>query len=209
MNLSVKVYGIKKTLKASEQNRKDIAIQREKWKSEQKSLPLEHLVFVDESSAKTNMTRLYGRAVAGKRCYGFAPNGHWKSMTMLSSIKYDGTTHCMVVDGATDRYVFEAYIKKVLCPTLEAGDIVVMDNLPAHKVINIRHYIEEKGAQVIYLPPYSPDLNPIENMWSKIKQLLKSLEERSWDGLEKAIGWALDQISARDASGWFKHCGYG
>ena len=130
-------------------------------------------------------------------------------MTMISSIKYDGTTRCMVVDGATDRYVFEAYIKKVLCPALKAGDIVVMDNLPAHKTINIRRYIEEKGAMVLYLPSYSPDLNPIENMWSKVKQLLKGLEERTWGGLEKAIGWALDQISSRDASGWFKHCGYG
>lgn len=154
------------------------------------------------------MTRLYGRALKGQRCYGHAPNGHWKSMTILSSVNNEGESQCMVVDGATDRYVFEAYIQKVLCPALKSGDIVIMDNLPAHKTKNIRKYIEECGAKLLYLPPYSPDFNPIENMWSKIKQLLKGLEERTWSGLEKAIGWALDQVSASDALGWFKNCGY-
>lgn len=154
------------------------------------------------------MTRLYGRAKKGERCYGYAPNGHWKSMTMVSSINYAGETQCMVVDGATDRYVFEAYIKKVLCPALKSGDIVVMDNLPAHKTNKIREYIEECGAKLAYLPPYSPDLNPIENMWSKIKQYLRGVEERSWSGLEDAIATALDQVSASDAFGWFKNCGY-
>lgn len=208
MNWNASVCVIKKTLKASEQNRADIVLQRKKWKRDQSALPFEHLFFVDESNAKTNMRRLYGRAVGGKRCKGFAPNDHWKSMTMLSSIKYDGTTQCMVVDGATDRYVFETYIKKVLCPALKAGDIVVMDNLAAHKTGNIKSYLEEKGAKVLYLPPYSPDLNPIENMWSKIKQFLKGIEEGPWECLERAIGWAFELVSAKDASGWFKHCGY-
>lgn len=172
-------------------------------------LPAKRLIFVDESSAKTNMTRLYGRAPKGERCYGHVHNGHWKSMTMVSSIDYTGKTQCMVFDGATDRYAFEAYIEKVLCPALKPGDTVIMDNLPAHKGEKIKRYIEECGATLKYLPPYSPDFNPIENMWSKIKQLLKGREERTWAGLEDAIGWALDQVSAKDALGWFKNAGYG
>lgn len=154
------------------------------------------------------MARLYGRAVGGNRCHDNIPHGHWKSMTMISSIRIDGQTECMVFDGATTRVTFEEYITKFLCPTLRTGDIVIMDNLSAHKSIKVKEAIEACKASLCYLPPYSPDLNPIENMWSKIKQLLRGLKRRTWLELQNGIAWALSKISPDDAKGWFKHSGY-
>lgn len=154
------------------------------------------------------MTRRYGRAIGGARCVGYAPNGHWKSMTMLSSIRVSGETECMVVDGALNKELFDAYIERFLCPTIKAGDIVIMDNLATHKSERAKKAIESRGASVWFLPPYSPDLNPIEHMWSKVKQLLRGLEKRTWDELEKGIAWALNKVSPKDAIGWFNNCGY-
>ena len=202
------VSDIKKTLKASEQGREDITEHRNTWVSFQKSVSAERLVFLDESSAKTNMTRLRGRSHAGSRCHGTAPNGHWKTITMLSSIRLDGTTECIVVDGAMDRTMFSAYIAQILCPILRPGDIVIMDNLSAHKTPDVARLIKERGADLLYLPAYSPDLNPIEKMWSKVKQLLRGMEARTYDALKQAIAKALDMVTADDAQGWFKSCGY-
>jgi transposase len=201
-------FRYKKTLKASEQERKDIAESRKKWAEFQKNVSAERLVFLDESSAKTNMTRLRGRSRGGSRCYAHAPCGHWKSLTMLSSIRLDGSTECIVVDGAMNKAMFSEYIAKILCPALRPNDIVIMDNLSAHKNPAVARHIKESGAEVLYLPPYSPDLNPIENMWSKIKQLRRGMEARAYDTLEKGIASALDRVSASDAQGWFKNCGY-
>jgi transposase len=169
---------------------------------------LEKLVFIDESGAKTNMTRLYGRAKEGQRAVDDAPSGHWCTITMISSVRLDGSTACMVVDGATTKDVFKAYVEQILLPTLKAGDIVVLDNLSAHKNQEVRDSIESVGAELWFLPPYSPDLNPIEKMWSKIKAILRMLKARTEKALIDAIAKALDAITANDAKGWFESCGY-
>ncbi|MCH7559596.1 MAG: IS630 family transposase [Planctomycetes bacterium] len=169
---------------------------------------LERLVFIDESGAKTNMTRLYGRAKEGQRAVDDAPSGHWCTTTMISSVRLDGSTACMVVDGATTKDIFKAYVEHILLPTLKAGDIVVLDNLSAHKNKEIRDLIESIGAELWFLPPYSPDLNPIEKMWSKIKSILRRLKARTEEALINAVAKALDAITANDVKGWFESCGY-
>jgi transposase len=170
-------------------------------------MDLARLVFVDESGAKTNMTRRYGRAIAGQRAVDDTPSGHWCTTTMLSSVRLDGSTACMVVDGATTKDIFEAYVEQILLPTIQAGDIVVLDNLSAHKSQRARELIESAGAELWYLPAYSPDLNPIEKMWSKIKSILRSLKARTEKTLINAIAKAFEAITASDAKGWFESCG--
>lgn len=171
-------------------------------------MDLARLVFVDESGAKTNMTRRYGRAIAGQRAVDDTPSGHWCTTTMLSSVRLDGSTACMVVDGATTKDIFEAYVEQILLPTLKAGDIVVLDNLSAHKSQRAGELIESVGAELWYLPAYSPDLNPIEKMWSKVKSILRTLKARTKETLIHAIAMALDRVTANDAKGWFESCGY-
>lgn len=185
-----------------------MAARRRAWKRRQPKLDPTKLVFIDESGAKTNMTRLRGRAPRGKRLHASAPCGRWESTTMISSVRLDGTTACMAVRGATNTEVFRAYVSGVLLPTLESGDIVVMDNLGAHKNCETISIIESAGAQVVFLPPYSPDLNPIEMMWSKVKSILRRLEARDPESLVEAIGLALSKVTPKDAIGWFAHCGY-
>lgn len=171
-------------------------------------MDLARLVFIDESGAKTNMTRLYGRAMAGQRAIDNTPSGHWCTTTMISSVRLDGSTACMVVDGATTQDIFVAYVQHILLPTLKAGDIVVLDNLSAHKSPQTRQLIESVGAELWYLPAYSPDLNPIEKMWSKIKSILRTLKARTKEALIRAIAKALAMVTANDAKGWFGSCGY-
>ena len=129
-------------------------------------------------------------------------------MTMIASIRFDGSTACMALEGATDTETFRAYVHQVLVPTLHSGDVVVMDNLSPHKNDQTLSLIEQAGAQVLFLPAYSPDLNPIEKMWSKVKSLLRSAEARTPDALVTAIGQALAKITAQDAFGWYTSCGY-
>ena len=169
---------------------------------------LEKLVFIDESGAKTNMTRLYGRAKAGQRVVDNVPSGRWCTTTMISSVRLDGSTACMVVDGTTDKDVFQAYVQYILLPTLKPGDIVILDNLSSHKNQKVRDLIESVGAEVWFLPSYSPDLNPIEKMWSKIKAILRTLKARTEKALINAIAEALESVTASDAKGWFESCGY-
>jgi transposase len=154
------------------------------------------------------MTRLYGRAHGGQRCKDACPHGHWETTTMLSSVKLDGSTECVVFDGAVDKSIFCEYIDKILSPSLQKGDVVIMDNLSSHKNNKVLEIIEGKGARVLFLPPYSPDFNPIEKMWSKIKQILRSLKARSQEELISAIAQALDSVTTSDAKGWFESCGY-
>ena len=130
------------------------------------------LVFVDESAAKTNMVRLRGRSKGGLRWHCFAPSGHWQTTTMISSVKLDGTTACMAIEGSTSGEVFREYVRQVLVPSLTPGDIVILDNLSSHKDSKAKEAIEAAGAQIVFLPAYSPDLNPIEKMWSKVKEAL-------------------------------------
>ena len=154
------------------------------------------------------MTRLRGRAQRGQRVYASAPQGHWYTTTMISSIRLDGSTACMAIDGATDTEVFRVFVDQVLCPSLRAGDIVIMDNLSPHKSAPTLELIEAAGAKVLFLPAYSPDLNPIEKMWSKVKESLRASEPRTQEALIKAIGHALECVTARDAMNWFASCGY-
>jgi transposase len=154
------------------------------------------------------MTRLRGRAPRGQRVHASAPCGHWQTTTMISSIRLDGATACMAIPSATDTEVFRAYVARVLCPTLRRGDIVIMDNLSPHKSDQTLALIASAGATVLFLPAYSPDLNPIEKMWSKVKGLLRSAQARTPTELITAIGHAIAQVTPRDALGWFASCGY-
>jgi transposase len=149
------------------------------------------------------MTRLRGRALRGNRLYATAPQSHWHTTTMICSMRLDGSTACMTVEGATDTEVFRAYVRQVLCPTLGAGDVVTMDNLSPHKSAETLELIHDRGAHVLFLPPYSPDLNPIEKMWSKLKEFLRSAEARTQSSLIQAIASALEAITAQDAINWF------
>jgi len=171
-------------------------------------MDLKKLVFIDESGAKTNMTRLYGRAKHGARAVDSAPGGHWNTTTMIAAITLDGYQAPMVINGATNREVFKVYVEKFLLPTLEPGDRVVVDNLSAHKGNEIREMIESVGAELWFLPPYSPDLNPIEKMWSKVKAILRKIKARTEEDLIAVIATALEQVTASDCLGWFKSCGY-
>jgi transposase len=198
----------KKTLKASEQEREDIAKSRDEWRKFQKAVDARRLVFLDESALKTNMTRRYGRARNGNRCLDSAPCGHWETVTILSSIRLDGTTESLVFEGAVDRKMFDAYIKESLAPTLRPGDIVVMDNLNAHKSQKACDVIRLHQAEVIFLPAYSPDFNPIEKMWSKMKQILRGIKPRTEEELFVATATALDAITVHNAQGWFNSCEY-
>jgi len=154
------------------------------------------------------MTRLRGRAPCGERVHASTPSGHWHTTTMISSIRWDGSTACMAIDSATDTEVFQTYVRQVLCPTLRPGDVVVMDNLSPHKNELTLDLIREAGAEVRFLPAYSPDLNPIEKMWSKVKTLLRGTEARTQSELIEAIALALRKITPQDALNWFASCGY-
>lgn len=154
------------------------------------------------------MTRLYGRARDGNRCLDSAPCGHWETVTILSSIRFDGTTESLIFEGAVDRKMFDAYIEEGLAPTLRPGDIVIMDNLNAHKSEKACETIRKRRAEVLFLPAYSPDFNPIEKMWSKIKQILRGIKPRTEEELFTATATALSAITTNDAQGWFSSCGY-
>jgi transposase len=154
------------------------------------------------------MTRLRGRAPRGDRVHGSAPHGHWNSTTIIGALRLDGSTACMTIEGATDVPVFAAYVRQVLCPMLRPGDQVIMDNLSSHKSPESQSLIAQAGAHVMFLPAYSPDFNPIEQMWSKVKNTLRSLEARTQPSLIAAIGKALAGITRQDAINWFAHCGY-
>jgi len=154
------------------------------------------------------MTRLYGRRFDGQRLVEACPHGHWQTTTMLSSLRLDGTTAAMSLEGAVDGLAFEAYVERVLLPTLHAGDIFLLDNLQVHKSVKVKQLIESVGAEIWFLSPYSPDYSPIENMWSKVKAILRKIKARTQTNLETAIGTALAAVTPKDAAGWFKHCGY-
>ena len=193
---------------AAEQDRPDVAERRACWRVEQLHLDPEKLVFIDETWAKTNMTRLRGRAPRGHRLIEKVPHGHWKTTTLIAALDHQGMRCATTVDGAVNGEVFVAFVQQVLIATLKRGDIVVMDNLSAHKVQAVGQAIEAVDAKVLYLPPYSPDLNPIELAFSKLKQLMRSAEHRFVSSLWQDTQRMLDQITTTDAQGFFKHCGY-
>ena len=171
-------------------------------------MDLNRFKFIDESGVNLAMTRLYGRAPRGERAQGSAPINYGENLTIIGALGASGLSALMTVDGATDGDIFRIYVGEVLCPTLREGDIVVMDNLGARKVRGIREAIEGCGAKLIYLPPYSPDLSPIERCWSKIKTALRAIGARTRRALERAIKKTLSTITESDALAWFAHCGY-
>ncbi len=168
----------------------------------------QRLVFIDETGANTKMTRRYGRARRGQRVIGKVPHGHWKTTTFVAALRHDGLTAPLVVDGAMNSDVFLAYVRQELAPTLREGDIVVMDNLAAHKKAGVREAIESRGATLVYLPPYSPDFNPIELLFAKLKWLLRSAGERTIGALWDRLGQLIDQFSSGECANYFRHCGY-
>ena len=166
------------------------------------------LVFIDESGTNTGMTRLYGRAPRDKRVVDYTPDVRFERTSIISSVRLDGDIVPLVYDGALNGELFKAYINQCLVPTLREGDIVIMDNLTSHKVKGVVEPIIAVGAKVVYLPHYSPDFNPIEMMWSKIKAYLRKIKARTKELLEMAIADALDCISTSDILAWFTECGY-
>jgi transposase len=193
---------------ASEQDRPDVAAAREKWRVEQPELDPSRLVFIDETGTATDMARLRGRCLRGHRLVSKVPHGHWKTMTFVAALRQDCLTAPFVIDRAMTGDIFLVYIEKCLLPTLRAGDIVVMDNLPAHKVAGVRELIEKAGAQLAYLPPYSPDFNPIEMAFAKLKALLRKAAERNLTDLWQKIGKLLDEFSPDECRNFLRHAGY-
>ena len=165
------------------------------------------MIFLDESGVTTQMTRGYARASGGRRVHEATPGGHWKILTILSALSLGGLLATMTIEEATDGDIFLAYLEQVLGPKLRPGDVVVMDNLSAHKVAGVEQLIQAAGAELLYLPPYSPDLNPIEKAWAKLKQLLRSAKARTAEALNQAIAELLPQITPQNAQAWFRHSG--
>jgi transposase len=174
----------------------------------QPALDPQRLVFLDETWATTNMARRYGRAPVGERLVCAVPHGHWKTTTFLAALRPEGLTCPLVIDGAVNGDLFVAYIEQQLVPTLRAGDIVVMDNLSSHKRVAVRRAIEGAGATLLYLPPYSPDLNPIEQAFAKLKALLRKASKRTVEGLWAFLGQAVDRFAPDECRNYFRHCGY-
>ena len=166
-------------------------------------------MFLDESGVTTEMTRRYGWAPRSERVSEAVPAGHWRTLTVLAALTLDGMLASMTIESPTDGDVFLAFLEQALGPKLQPGHVVVLDNLGAHKVEGVRELIESRGAQLVYLPPYSPDFNPIEQAWSKLKQLLRAVKARALDQLEPAIVRAIDAITPQNAQAFFRHCGYG
>ena len=193
---------------ASEQDRPDVVKQRVEWRIVHPTIDPNRYVFIDETWAKTNMTRRYGRSQLGVRLLEKTPCGRWETTTFLGALRATGFVAPLTVEGAINGDLFRAWVEQHLVPALKPGDIVVMDNLSSHKVAGIRKAIEAVGAEVLYLPPYSPDLNPIELAFSKLKKMLRDGAERTTDKLTKLCGKILEFFPEKECRGYFKHCGY-
>lgn len=198
----------KKTAHAAEQDRPDVLKRREAWFAGRGEFDPTRLVFIDETWASTNMARTRGRARKGERLRIGVPYGHWKTTTFVAGLRLTGMIAPMVLDGPINGDAFQAYVEQVLVPQLAPGDTVVMDNLGSHKRPAIRAAIEAAGARLIYLPPYSPDFNPIENAFAKLKALLRKAAQRSVDGLWSAIGRLVDLFTPHECTNYFAAAGY-
>lgn len=191
-----------------EQQRPDLLKRRQDWFDAQPDLDPARLVFIDETGLSTKMSRLRGRSMRGERCRSAVPHGHWKTTTFTGALRLSGMTAPMVLDGAMNGVAFRAYVEQVLVPTLTPGDIVIMDNLPAHKADGVRQAIEIAGCRLRYLPPYSPDFNPIENAFSKLKALLRAKAERSVEGLWNSVGDVIKLFEPQECANYFAAAGY-
>lgn len=181
---------------------------RAEWAAAAPALRPEDLVFLDESGVATNMARLYGRAPRGERARGAVPHGRWERLTILGGLTLGGLTACLAVEGAADTAVMLAFVRHVLVPTLRPGQVVVLDNLSVHRAAAVRRLVEAAGCRLLFLPPYSPDLNPIEQAWSKLKALMRGLGARTVEALHAALARVVDAITPGDAAGYFRHAGY-
>jgi transposase len=198
----------KKTAHALEQERPGLLKRRQAWFDDQLDLDPARLVFIDETGLSTKMARLRGRAPRGERCRAGVPHGHWKTTTFTGALRLTGMTAPMVLDGAMNGIAFRAYVEQVLVPTLLPGDVVIMDNLPAHKAEGVRLAIEQAGAELRFLPPYSPDFNPIEMAFSKLKAVMRSKAERTVDGLWEAVGAVIPLFKPDECANYFAAAGY-
>jgi transposase len=202
----------KKTLRASEQDRPDIRQARRDWVDHRQPLmrqAQDRLVFIDETGTNTKMTRLRGRSRQGQRLYANAPFGHWKTQTFVAALRSTGLSAPFVIDAPMNRLIFEAYVETQLAPTLKPGDVVILDNLAAHKSPLAEKAIHARGAWLLFLPPYSPDLNPIEMVFAKLKALLRARAVRTIDELWKAIGQITNLVTAEECRNYFTAAGYG
>lgn len=195
-------------MQASERERPDVAAARTDWRADQPHLDPQRLVFIDETGCATNMARLRGRCARGQRLKGQVPHGHWKITTFTAGLRVDRLTAPMVLDGPMNADWFMAYVEQVLVPTLSPGDIVVMDNLSSHKGDKVRAAIEAAKAELRYLPPYSPDLNPIEQAFAKLKAHLRKHAERSLEGLWARIGDLIPDFRPTECRNFFRNAGY-
>jgi len=198
----------KKVLHAAEQDRPDVAAARKAWRRRQRLLDSTRLVFLDETSVSTNMTRRYGRAPRGERLVCKVPHGHWKSTTFIAALRHDRITAPLLLDGPMNGQSFKAYVEQMLVPTLEPGDIVVMDNVSVHKVPGVREAIEACGATAPDLPPYSPDLNPIEQVFAKLKAILRKAAARSIPSVWKVVGSSIKRFSPSECAAYLVNSGY-
>jgi transposase len=194
----------KKTLGATERNE----AARKVWREQMKHVDANQLVVVDETGSNIGLTPLYAWAPQGERAYGSIPRNHGKNTTLLASLSLDGMGAAMILEGATDAIAFEVFVEQVLAPSLQPGQIVVMDNLSSHTGASVRQTIQAKGCQLLFLPAYSPDLSPIEEAFSKLKAFLRRVGARTRQDLYEALSHALEAITPQDALGWFTHCGY-
>ena len=193
---------------AAEQDREDVRDLRQGWLLWRAHLDPRRLVFLDETGADTKMARRYGRIFRSQRLVSKVPHGHWKTTTFVAGLRVSGLMSPLIVDGPMNGDIFRAYVEQHLVSELHTHDIVIMDNLAAHKVRGVRQAIEAVEAQLVYLPPYSPDFNPIELAFSKLKSLLRAAAVRTIEGLESTISEALDRFTPTECRNYFNHCGY-
>src|SRR5712672_979856 len=205
---STKGSASKKSLHASEQDRPDVARRRAQWKRHQGSFDPKRLVFIDETWAKTNMTRTHGRAPRGERLVAKVPHGRWRTLTFLAALRCDRIEAPCVIDGPINGESFLAYVEQILVPTLRPGDIVIIDNLGSHKGKAVRRAIRAAGARLFFLPPYSPDLNPIEQVFAKLKTLLRKASERTVEATWRRIGSLLQVFTPQECANYFRNAGY-
>jgi transposase len=194
----------KKGLQASERKEEE----RRQWREQTQELDARKFVFLDETGSNIALTRLSARAPKGKRAHGSIPRNRGKNMTLISSLTLQGVGESLILDGSANTEIFEISVEQILAPSLEPGQMVIMENLSIHKGKKVRQLIEARGCQVLFLPAYSPDLSPIEEAFSKVKAILRRLGARTREALQEALEYALTTVSASDASGWFSHCGY-
>jgi transposase len=195
-------------LRASEQDRPDVARRRARWKKHQRRIDAERLVFIDETWVKTNMAPIRGWCERGKRLIGKAPHGRWRTLTFIGALRVDRIDAPCVFDGPINGESFLAYIEQVLIPTLRRDDIVVIDNLGSHKSKAVRTAIRSAGARLLFLPPYSPDLNPIKQAFAKLKAALRKAQARTIDAVCQEVAKALPSFSAPECANYFRHAGY-